>query len=122
MHPKDTLERQGHEALWLAHAAPYADDTSWHVKVRKLTTRHVADLAMLALDGWQPRIAPRSARFISITLTWVGASGSQESSSPGASTVSDIYPPPRTGRPIACARARARGGRSWLTHSRPRGR
>ena len=107
MNPKDTLERQGHEALWLAHATPCANDTGWRVQVRKLTTKHVADLAMLALDGWQPRIAPRSARFISITLTWVGASTSQEPSSPGASTGSKHSPPDPRGA-IAYARARAR--------------
>ncbi|MGO2520194.1 MAG: hypothetical protein ACTH8F_08730 [Microbacterium sp.] len=72
MTPSAALRAQGSPATWLhnsvrAHRADRPGE--FRYLVSSLDTAAVADLAMLALDGWLFRVATGSDRRVRVTLT-----------------------------------------------------
>lgn len=72
MTPSAALRAQGSPATWLYtstrdHRADRPGE--FRYLVSSLDTAAVADLAMLALDGWQVRVGIGPARAVRVTLT-----------------------------------------------------
>lgn len=72
MTPSTVLRAQGSPATWLHNSTrDHRVDRAGEFRylVSSLDTAAVADLAMLALDGWQVRVGIGPARTVRVTIT-----------------------------------------------------
>lgn len=111
MNPIAALQADGSPAAWLRNARTdhHPDrDGEYHYLVGCVGTNAIADLTMLALDGWQTRLSrgPNGTMRVTITAPGVGAFGSEIASPTGPSTGS-VPSLPGGGTP---SHARAREG------------